>query len=95
MSEYEVFTPEMEYPEGMTDKQVYAIVKAFEMRRFAYEFEWQMECGEGAWVDDAKQLIEAGETTARELVEEAFRKFWDEGVRDPRVCFSEVVEDYI
>lgn len=93
--DYEVFTPEMEYPEGMTDEHVCAIVKAFEMRRFAAEFEWQMECEEGVWVDDAKRLIEDGEVTARELVEAAFRMFWDGETRDLHMCFSEVVEDFV
>lgn len=93
--DYEVFASDMEYPEGTTDEQALAIVKAFEMRRFAAEFEWQMECEEDAWVDDAKQLIEDGKVTASELVEEAFRMFWDGDIRDPHVCFSEAVEDFV
>ena len=95
MEKYEIFTPEMGYPKGMTDEQALAIVKASEMRRFADEFEWQIEWEEAAWVDDAKQLIEGGKVTASELIEEAFRMFWDEDVRDPHVCFSEVVEDLV
>lgn len=95
MGEYEVFTSEMEYPEGMVDERVLAIVKAFEMRRFAAEFEWQMECEEDVWVDDAKRLIEEGKVSASELVEEAFCLFWERDVRGLHACFSEVVEDFM
>lgn len=79
MGEYKVSIPEMNLPEGMTDDQAYAIWKACEMRRFAYEFEYQMNINdeEHWWVEAAKAAIEDGEITGEELVEEAFRMFWD------------------
>lgn len=93
MGKYEVFTPEMEFPEGMTDYQASAIAYANEMRRFAYEFEYQMERDIDSWVEDAKRLIEDGEVTARELVEEAFDMFWTDST-DFESYFCEAVERF-
>lgn len=93
MGKHEVFTPEMEYPEGITGEQALDISRVFEMRRFAYEFEYQMEHDIDSWVEDAKRLIEDGEVTARELVEEAFDMFWTDST-DFESYFCEAVERF-
>lgn len=77
------------------DDQTLSIVKASELSRFTAEFEWQMECEECVWVDDAKQLIEDGKVTAAELIEAAFLRFWEGENRDIHNCFDEAVEDFV
>ena len=70
MGKYEVFTPEMEYPEGMTDEQAFAVYKVYEMRRFACELEHQLENPDVyGWAEDAIEKIEEGEVTVLEILE--------------------------
>lgn len=72
MGKYKVFTPEMEYPEGMTEYQAGQIWWACELRTLADELEWFMREAEDDELSKAamvKEGIEAGDFTLEEFFE--------------------------
>lgn len=75
----QVFTSDMEYPEGMTDDQARAIWCAHERRFLAWEMAYQMSDPDWyPWAKDALAAVERGDTTVKEIFEEAWSHYYNE-----------------
>lgn len=81
MGKYKVFTPEMEYPEGMTEYQAGQIWWARQLRCIAGELEHHMSDEEDApyWASMVKEGIEDGDFTLEEFFEQVLELLgWEE-----------------
>lgn len=78
MTTHQIFTPEMEYPDGMTDDQAFAIYKAYTMRQIAAELEYQLENSDFfPCAEDVAAEMDQGNVTAAEIVSAALEILWN------------------
>ena len=73
----QLFTDDMEYPVNMHDHEAHEIWRAWERRYLAQEMAYQIE-NDYPWVKKAVAKVESGETTWKEIFEEAWGIYFNE-----------------